>query len=83
MRIVSIGRPPMGDEDQLEEWLDRLVISINSAIQVNGNFEIAKSLPAKIEEGMVLFFDKIILPEITYTGPWVVVDGVWKPLTPP
>jgi len=80
---IAQEQPPVDDPVLLAEWLTRMVILINGALETNRNFEPTGSLPNKTFEGLTKFFNRAILPEITYPGVWVIVEGSWKPMTPP
>lgn len=83
MIILPQEQPPVDDPVLLAEWLTRTVILINGALTTISNYEPTGSLPEKTFEGLTAFFDRAILPDITHPGPWVIVEGSWKPLTQP
>ena len=76
-------QPPVNDPVLLTEWLTRMIILINGALSASQNYEPTGSIPERQFNGMVKYFDREILPDITHAGIWAIVEGVWKPLTPP
>ena len=80
MNKLSSEQPP-GEDESLKEWLTRLVININGILSTIFDLEHVRQLPEKIVDGMLRYFPSAMPPEITYPGPWVVIDGVWQPMT--
>ena len=70
-------QPPAEIQD-LVEWLSRLVIQINGALSNTQDFTPIGKLPDTVYEGMSVFFNQAILPDITHAGPWVYVQGQWR-----
>lgn len=77
MRKIPIEQPP-GASPALAEWLTRMMTMMNASLDQTPVYEPVGSLPTKMEEGRVTFFNQAIAPDITHAGPWIVVDGVWR-----
>lgn len=80
-RKVLLEQPPFIEDDLLKEWLTRTVIMINAAFDQELFMDPVGQLPPHIQDGMMVFFNQAIAPDITHAGPWIVVGGVWKPMT--
>ena len=81
MNKLPLEQPPEEGEG-LTEWLTRMFILLNGVFQTIFDLETISSVPSTVFDGMMRFFNSAAPPEITYPGPWVMVDGVWRPMTP-
>jgi len=79
MSYISQEQPPAKDRP-LKEWLSRQTIAINNALRNIFNLNKTRLLPGKVIDGMLRFFPNPIDPDIAYPGPWIVIDGVWRPM---
>jgi len=72
--------PPTGDP-ALRAWLSDLVRQINDVLDTVGDIDHSIDIPTYPTESMMRFFPHAISgTEITYPGPWVYVDGLWRPM---
>lgn len=77
-RKILQEQPPT-ENSRLSEWLTRVLNQINGALEQVLDLQIS-DLPLSIYDGMLRFFGEPIPPDILYGGPWIVVDGVWRPM---
>jgi hypothetical protein len=75
-RKIQIEAPPVSDP-VLNEWLSRMIIMINAALDQAHILPPVGKLPDKMQEGMIVNFSQAILPDITSPGPWIVIGGTW------
>ena len=76
-RYIPLEHPPFEDARSVE-WLTRMMLLINGALQQVVDFTPVGSLPDKITNGTAAYFSVAILPDITTPGPWIYVEGTWR-----
>ena len=79
--LVSINPPPTLEDEELQEWLARLLVQINLTIGRSDYYPPVGMMPERAENGMLVYFNQAILPDITAAGPWMYVEGTWKAMT--
>lgn len=77
-RRILQEQPP-AESPTLREWLTRVLNQINGAFSQIFDLEVS-NMPNIIVDGMLRYFNQAIPPDIDYEGPWIVVDGVWRPM---
>lgn len=81
-RKVPQEQPPHTEDVGLKTWLFRLLTNINISLDQTNDLDPIGAMPDKIKNGMVRYFeDAIAGTDITHSGPWCYVDGVWKEMT--
>ena len=80
MSGLGLEQPPVDDPIRLAEWLTRMMNQIDAELERVWDMEPTGILPNKIQNGMVRYF-VAGTPTIPTEGPYVVVNGVWTPMT--
>lgn len=78
MRRLPTEQPPSDTPIPLREWLSRVVILINAALEQVLNLDNTLAVPKKPENGMIRYFPAPVLPDITTKGFWGYDDGWTK-----
>lgn len=73
-------QPPADTPANLKEWLVRLRDDTLNGLNTAKDFITSGQLPGYIYDGLVQFFSGPIPPDIDHAGPWVVINGEWRPL---
>lgn len=79
-QLIPQFQPPVNTPPELAEWLKRLVIELNSALILTGDYTPLYQMPNKVAPGMVRFFGQAIAPDITAEGLWQYTSGGWVQL---
>lgn len=75
---VSTEQPPKGIDDDLKEWLTRLVINLNNKLRNVDDYEVLYAVPDKVFIGMTRYFGAAIATTaITAEGLWIYKSTGW------
>lgn len=78
---ISIEQPPAGTDRQLSEYLTRMQVGINIALNQSDFFQPANNLPEKPRDGLVKYFTRALSAEVTGPGFYGYEQGIWKKFT--
>lgn len=80
MRFVSLGNARVEEPEDLQAWLDELIVEINASIESAPTLQIERRVPTKPEEGRMYYFPKAHAPDIPDAGYYGYHAGNWVKL---
>lgn len=81
MRKASSEQPPQGTEPELVSWLSRFRDDVNSSFDSVDDMEETGQMPTRVYNGMRIYFNQAIAPDITEAGAWIYQEGAWAKMT--
>ncbi len=77
MPSISSEQPPEGTEIRLTEYLSRMFVQMNIALDQTKDFDVLYVVPDKLRIGKLYYFGAAVLPDISGEGIWIYKSTGW------